>query len=80
MVGHNKEREHNGKCAANEDETWLHVYDYGNVTYQVVGAMKAARFGFFLVWARTNMDPNKSVIFEYDRVPTYRVSATPPAP
>ena len=33
--------------------------------------MKAARFGFFLARARTNMQPNKWVIFTYD-------SANPP--
>ena len=80
MVGHDRERGRNAKCAANEDETWLYVYDYGNITYQAVGVMKAVRFGFFLVRARTNMDPNKWVIFAYDRVPAYCVSAIPPAP
>ena len=45
MVGHDRERGRNAKCAANEDETWLYVYDYGNITYQAVGVMKAVRFG-----------------------------------
>ena len=80
MVGCDRERGRKAKCAANEDKTWLHVYDCGNITYKEVGVMKAARFGFFLVQARTNMDTNKLVIFTYDRVPAYRVSATPPAP
>ena len=39
--------------------------------------MKAARFSFFLVRARTNMDPNKWVIFAYDRVPAHGDSAIP---
>ena len=43
--------------------------------YQAFGVLKAARFGFFLVRARTNMDPNKWVIFAY--VPSHGDSATP---
>ena len=45
--------------------------------YQAFGVLKAARFGFFLVRARTNMDPNKWVIFAYDGVPAHGDSATP---
>ena len=77
---HGRARQGEGACAANKDETWLHVYDYGNITYQAVGVMKAVRFAFFLVRARTNMDPNKWVIFPYDRVPTCHVLAILPTP
>ena len=45
--------------------------------YQAFGVLKAARFGFFLVRARTNMDPNKWMIFAYDGVPAHGDSATP---
>ena len=45
--------------------------------YQAFGVLKAARFGFFLVRARTNMDPNKWVIFAYDGVPAHGDSVTP---
>ena len=48
--------------------------------YQAFGVLKAARFGFFLVRARTNMGPNKWVIFAYDGVPAHGDSATPLAP
>ena len=67
MVGRDRERGCNAKCAANEDDAWLHVYDHGNITYQAVGVMKAARFGFFLVRTRTNMDLNKLVIFAHQQ-------------
>ena len=77
MVGHDRERGRNSKCAVNEDETWLHVYDHGNIIYQAVGVMNAVRFSFFLVGARTNMDPNKWVIFVSDKVPAHRDSAIP---
>ena len=70
MVGSDRERGRNAKCAANEDETWLHVYDHGNIPYQAVGVMTAVRFGFFLVRARTHMDPNKWVIFAYVSKPS----------
>ena len=63
MVGQDRERGCNAKCAANEDETRLHLHDHGNITYQAAGVMKPAHFGFFLVRARINMDPNKCVIF-----------------
>ena len=33
MVGHDWERRRNAKGAANKDETLLHVYDHGNITY-----------------------------------------------
>ena len=79
MVRRDTKRGRNAKCAANEDETLLHVFDYDNITYQAVGVVKAARFGFFLVRVRTNMDPNKWVIFAYDRAPAHRDSAIPPA-
>ena len=45
MVGRDKERGCNAKCAANEDEAWLHAYDHGKITYQSVNVMKAARVG-----------------------------------
>ena len=42
--------------------------------------MKAVRFGFFLVRAGTHMDPNKWMIFAYDRVPAHRGPYPPPLP
>ena len=45
--------------------------------YQAFGLLKAARFGFFLVRSRTNVDPSKWVIFTYDGVPAHGDLATP---
>ena len=51
---------------------YIYIYDHGNITYQAVGVMNAARFSFFLrVRERTNVDPNKWVIFAYDKVPAH---------
>ena len=44
-----------------------------------VGGMNAARFDNFLTQARTNLDPEESVIFVYDGVPAHR-NPTVPAP
>ena len=44
-----------------------------------VGGMNAARFDNFLTQARTNLDPEESVIFAYDRAPAHR-NPTVPAP
>lgn len=39
--------------------------------------MNATRFGYFLAWARTDMDPNKWAIFVCEGVPAYRDQAIP---
>ena len=44
-----------------------------------VGGMNAARFDNFPTQARTNLDPEESVIFVYDGAPAHR-SPTGPAP
>ena len=44
-----------------------------------VGGMNAARFDNFLTQARTNLDPEESVIFVYDGAPAHR-NPTVPAP
>ena len=42
-----------------------------------VGGMNAARFDNFLSQARTNLDPDESVIFVYDGAPAHRNPAIP---
>ena len=42
-----------------------------------VGGMNAACFDDFLAQARSNLDPDESVIFVYDRAPAYRNLAIP---
>ena len=44
-----------------------------------VGGMNAARFDNFLTQARTNLDPDESIIFVYDGAPAHR-NPTVPAP
>ena len=53
--------------------------DHGNITYQsaAVGIMNARRFSYFLAQARTDMDPDKWVIFAYDGVTAYQDPALP---
>ena len=43
-----------------------------------VGGMNAARFDNFLTQARTNLDPEESVIFVYDGAPAHRTLPFPP--
>ena len=45
-----------------------------------VGGMNAARFDDFLTQARTNMDPEESVIFVYDGAPAHRNPLPPYSP
>ena len=49
------------------------------VSSAFVGGMNAARFDHFLTQARTNLDPEESVIFVYDGAPAHR-NPTVPAP
>ena len=42
-----------------------------------VGGMNAARFDNFLTQARTNLDPEESLIFVYVGAPVYRKPAVP---
>ena len=39
--------------------------------------MNARRFSYFLAWARTDMDPDKLVIFAYEGVTAYQDPALP---
>ena len=42
------------------------------------GIMNARRFSYFLAWARTDMDPDKLVIFAYEGVTAYQDPALLP--
>ena len=39
--------------------------------------VNARRFSYFLAWARTDMDPDKLVIFAYEGVTAYQDPALP---
>ena len=41
------------------------------------GIVNAGRFSYFLAWARTDMDPDKLVIFAYEGVTAYQDPALP---
>ena len=62
-------------------------FDNGNIAYQwlvpssaFVGGMNAARFDNFLTQARTNLNPEESLIFVYDGAPANRNPTVPARP
>ena len=82
VVGRDRERGRNAKCVTIKDKTWLHVYDHA-WQYHLSSCwcnLKLHISSFFLVRARTNMDPNKWVIFALNSVPAHRSSAIAPCP